>query len=187
MLDGAIDISAIDGFVPLPFQQFDVVTYTSHMGEFETTTFDNAPFPGLSMAVGYTATAVTLLPMAIAGDINFDAAVDFGDLSLLAIRFGQTGAMTWLDGDCDNNDTIGFGDLALMAPNFGLSPTSAPIGISAAELRDALYSIPEPAMAPWVVVVLMCLRHRRHRGHLFLQGAIRWQRTGGALVKRVMK
>ena len=163
-LDGRLALTTIDGFVPLPFEHFEVMTFGSRLGEFQEVVFENGQLPGLSFIADYGDTRVRLSPVALAGDINFDGIVDFGDLSLMSSSFGQLSGSTWLEGDFDNDGVVGFGDLALMAPNFGVLAGSGGGGSTFGELAAMLGRVPEPGVLPVTCVGLLGLLWLRRSG-----------------------
>ena len=158
---GDMEVLLLDGFIPMPFQEFDMVTFGSRTGQFNTLTFDNSSIPGLTFDVDYRPGTVTLVPSALDGDINFDAAVDFGDLAFLAPQYGVVDGWTWIQGDFNNDGLVNMADLDLMAINFGISPTSSPLGLTSADLAAI---IPEPTTLSLLALgMLMVCRRRRLR------------------------
>lgn len=67
---------------------------------------------------------------ALAGDVNLDGKVDFGDLLLLAQHYSHAGA-TWDEGDMNYDGTVGFPDLLLLAQHYG-QVASAAVPLNAA-------------------------------------------------------
>ena len=100
------------------------------------------------------------------GDANSDGYVDYGDLASLAPFFGSGPGMTWLNGDFDADGFVNWDDIDLMAANFGMSPTSGPIGVTAAQLAGALSTIPEPSTLA-LMSVLAALLAGRSRSRRF--------------------
>lgn len=54
----------------------------------------------------------------IIGDLNFDGAVNFADLLILAQNYGRGPAATWAQGDLNGDGTVDFADLLLLAQNY---------------------------------------------------------------------
>lgn len=158
-LAGTLRVSLLEGFVPDPFQAFALITAGLREGRFDAVEFE-APWPGLSIDLDYNADGVVLHPVALPGDLNYDAFVDFGDLATLAPHFGATAGRTWFDGDLNDDGAVNIADLDLMAATFGTSPTQGPMGITTAQLARYLPTVPEPG-GLLVMVVLSALAGRR--------------------------
>lgn len=58
---------------------------------------------------------------ACAGDVNFDNAVDLGDLAVLLARFGTPSGVIYADGDLDGDGDVDLSDLAALLANFGMT------------------------------------------------------------------
>ena len=99
----------------------------------------------------------------LAGDVNSDLYVDFGDLGLLAPFYGEGPGMTWLNGDFNGDGFVNMTDLNLMAVNFGTTPTGGPLGLTGLELLALLPSVPEPGTAALCALGLLSFLGRRRR------------------------
>jgi rhamnogalacturonan endolyase len=99
---------------------------------------------GVSDATGNLLAANAVVSFfVLAGDINRDRTVDFGDLVLLAQNYG-TSDRAYGEGDLDGDGNIDFNDLVILAQNYGVSlpsnasvsvPTTIPIVKGAGKLR----------------------------------------------------
>jgi hypothetical protein len=76
-LDGALDVSLIDGFSPDAGDSFDILNWTTLSG-----TFDSLLLPALDDSLTWNTSQLYtdgLLSVALAGDFNFDGSVDAAD------------------------------------------------------------------------------------------------------------
>src|SRR5207248_3292672 len=73
-LGGSIGVRAINGFVPLPGQSFQVISFASRDGD--VTVFNQTPYEGLRFTKTYTGTTLTLTASALPGDANLSGIVD---------------------------------------------------------------------------------------------------------------
>jgi hypothetical protein len=110
------------------------------------------------LADGRQGIAITTLDSAIAGDANFDGAVDLADFGLLRAGFGSMGDLTRLDGDFNKDGVVDLADFGLLRANFGSSVAAA--DLAAADAWAA--TVPEPGL-PLVSLSLMSLAARRRR------------------------
>ena len=91
---------------------------------------------GVNDMTGNVLTAnVVISFFVLAGDINRDRTVDFGDLIILAQNYGTLDRL-YGDGDLDGDRRVDFSDLVILAQNYGISLQSnasvaAPTGVPA--------------------------------------------------------
>lgn len=118
VLDGTIDISLIDGFVPDAGAEFELVTYPVHFGAFATV---NLPVAGATRRFGlfYEPTRV-VLRVGCAGDANCDLAVDFKDIDKFVEALSGQAAWEanptnagcpWLNADVNGDGGVTFKDI----------------------------------------------------------------------------
>jgi len=120
-LAGTLAVTLLDNFVPVPGQQFTVMTYGSHTGTFDTVATLATDFPSLVWTASYSSTAVTLTAGPLAGDINLDAVVDKSDLALFVQHFGTRTGATFSQGDFNSDGRTSLADLRILKNNFGAS------------------------------------------------------------------
>ena len=120
---------------------------------------------GANWATG-SSWSVATLP----GDANFDRAVTFNDLVVLARRYGAGVASQdswWRGGNFSPDGKVDFNDLVILAQNYGLTaalPTAATSLDFAADLALAGGQVPEPASAAALFLGLTAsLRSLRRR------------------------
>lgn len=82
------------------------------------------------------------------GDINADAAVNVGDLGILAANWGQAGRV-YGQGDMNGDGLINVGDLGVLAAQWGWSGTAQPV------------QVPEPASLTALALGATALLRRR--------------------------
>jgi hypothetical protein len=107
---------------------------------------------------GTQAILTTRIP--VAGDVNYDGAVDTSDFKTLMGHYGHAGVRG--DGDFNGDGVVNFIDFQMLEQNFGRKPpavAASPIG-SAVEGA----SVPEPTGVVGVVLVLGYGIGRRRRG-----------------------
>jgi hypothetical protein len=116
MLDGTINIALIDGFVPDPGAEFEVVTYPVHYGEFAAV---HLPPPVSTRRFGlFVEPTSAVLRVALRGDLNCDGSVNFGDINPFVLLLSNPAA--WqaaypacpsMTGDINGDGSVGFGDI----------------------------------------------------------------------------
>jgi hypothetical protein len=100
--------------------------------------------------VNYTAGAITLTHVGLAGDGNLDGSIDAADYALWFNNYGTAPGL-WGSGDFNGDNAVDAADYALWFNNYGALPLPAPAG-----------SVPEPAtMALLVLGGLAMLRRRK--------------------------
>ncbi|MFO0826536.1 MAG: hypothetical protein U0572_00155 [Phycisphaerales bacterium] len=121
-LGGALQVRLVGSFVPMPGQQFTILSASSVAGYFGCVEFPNAPIGYFSVA--YHPTSVTLTVTSTPtqeSDLDFDGAVGASDLAILL------GA--WGDDPCDNaiccpadlngDGKVNASDLAILLGDWG--------------------------------------------------------------------
>ena len=100
----------------------------------------------------------------IPGDADLDGLVGFDDLVTLARNYGKNNAM-WQDGDFNGDGNVGFDDLVILARNYGKTMTAAELAALdpsfRAEVQQAFADVPEPSLAPLLLLAAAGLCHRR--------------------------
>ena len=145
-VDGRLKIELTNGFEPAPGQSFQILTFDSLDGWFD------------SIEVPDATTNVALVPMqsntdlslraTLTGDANFDDVVNFDDFIILTNNFDSTD-MTWQDGDFNFDTVVNFVDFAFLANNFGA------VAIPQAQPN------PEPASLALFTLAILALRIKR--------------------------
>ena len=149
-LAGKVSIRTLNGFVPLPGSVFDVIKYTSRVGD--VSIINETPYAGLVFTKGYSASALRLTAIARAGDADLNAEVNLNDFTILASNFGL--ASNWLGGEFNGNGLVDLNDFTLLATNFGTSSATI-VGRS---------SVPEPSAGFTITAGLLILCRRRANG-----------------------
>ncbi|MCA9231663.1 MAG: hypothetical protein KDA57_13510, partial [Planctomycetales bacterium] len=141
VLSGALEVSMLSGFAPMPGDTFEILTAGSLLGSFDSITLPSLPSE-LLWFVNQTATSLELVST-YAADFDEDGDVDDDDLTAWDGGFGS-GAATHMTGDANFSATAnGFDFLAWQRQRgYGgsLSGTAA--------------SIPEPSTA---ILLLACI------------------------------
>lgn len=115
-LDGALNVSFLNGFVPPLNTALTVMTYNAKTGDFSSINLPPSP-TCVRVAVGDTAVIVT---RGLLGDIDQDGDVDINDLTILLSNFGCRGGVEFpcpIDLDLDGDTSIN--DLTILLSDFG--------------------------------------------------------------------
>jgi len=148
-LAGGLAVATDGSFVPLPGQNFAVMTFGSRSGDL---TIDNQTgLAGLRFNKIYKATSLSLAAWALEGDANLDAIVDTVDFNILATSFGTTGRV-WTDADFDGDGIVGTIDFNLLAANFSL--TTPP--------EAGMIPVPEPESLALLLLLTPLFQRRRN-------------------------
>ncbi len=148
-LDGTLDVTLIDGFLPEPGDAFEIIHCGARSGEFADAAGldDLGGYAGLDFELTYEPDGVELEASAHKGDADLSDEVDVLDLAILANHFGMTGAK-WRDANFNDDDEVDVLDLAILANHFGKTTGGgAPI--------------PEPCAAAVILPGLLGLLRRR--------------------------
>jgi len=117
VLDGALLVGLVDGYLPPYGSQFPIVTCGSRTG-----TFADIVAPALGgddrWRVHYTANSATLV-VTCDFDLDGDFAVGLADLTVLLAHFGMTSGALERDGDLDSDGDVDLQDLADLLSRFG--------------------------------------------------------------------
>ena len=105
-LNGTLDVSTIDGFEPVGGQTFEIITADSVSG-----TFSNVVAPdGLDIGVVYTNSTVSLqVNSALLGDVNFDGAVNFLDITPFIAALSSGNYL--FEADTNQDNSVNFLDI----------------------------------------------------------------------------
>ncbi|HEY7088233.1 MAG TPA: BNR-4 repeat-containing protein, partial [Tepidisphaeraceae bacterium] len=159
-LAGTMRVKRFGGFVPLPGESFDVMSFASRTGD--VALVNQTGLAGLVLSKSYSSTDLTLLASALyGGDADLDGVVDVDDLDALALHW-QSSA-NWLGGDFNGDGIVDQSDLGILAQNWG---AGAGGGASLAPLLSGLrlpnVSVPEPTTFA-LPIAIMLLSPRRWR------------------------
>lgn len=154
ILDGTLDVSTFNNFVPQQGQSFAVLRANLGDGSI-TQQFDQVTGRRMNattwLATIYSTDEVRIA-VALPGDATLDGAVSISDFSLLASSF-NLGNRDWTGGDFDGNGAVNIGDFALLASNFNRNVTNNPL---------AGATVPEPEACVFIgVAAFATTRHRR--------------------------
>jgi hypothetical protein len=124
-IDGALEVSLANAFLPVHWNTFDVLTTTKGL----TGTFDELALPAnfnhLKLDVEYLPLGARVRTIAaLLGDADADGDVDLNDFGVLKANFGLAG---WgIAGDVDYDEDIDLNDFGLLKDNFGVSAAAVP-------------------------------------------------------------
>jgi len=153
-LDGVLQVTLIDGFVPQTGDAFDVFNFDAISAE----TFDTIALPELtgrnawdisSLYTDGLLSVVTMLP----GDTDLDWDVDIDDHHALLAALGQTGDR-WTDFNEDGR--IDLSDFGLLRANFGVGSPTAP-------LSTDQHTTPEPTTLTLMAAGIYILTRRKQQ------------------------
>lgn len=160
---GGIVVSAGD-FVGQIGQQFDVVHFTAGTRSAAFRVMNPlASQPGTQWVSYLDADSFTLAVAGASGDTNFDGAVNFDDLLILAQHYNSPDDQSWITGDFNGDLLTNFDDLLILAQNYGMSLLGESNDLHssfAADWAMAQLLAPEPASLG-MLIALPLLRTRR--------------------------
>ncbi len=146
-LDGTLEVSLIDGFVPSVGDLFQILKAQSIIGTFASlTTSDENDALGFSATVLYSPTDVQVRfdDVFLLGDYNRNGHVDAADYTVYRNSLGQSGPNLPADGNGDGHITLA--DYDVWKSHYG-----QPLGSGAGQ-TSAEPSVPEPT----TVTILLC-------------------------------
>ncbi len=190
VLGGTLEVLPINGFVPMPGQSFTLMNWTgTRSGTFDqvVSLAGDVGLPGLSFGLSASddpngsasvPQAVTLEPMAMDGDVDFDGVVGDVDLSRFLTHFGTSEGATWVTGDLTLDGSVGDVDLSRLLSNFGQSifgSAAVREGVNATGGGGVTIvdSIPEPSTI-LLAAALVPFFLRRHVKPLFFPTCRPW-------------
>ncbi|QNN20832.1 hypothetical protein HED60_00630 [Planctomycetales bacterium ZRK34] len=158
-LNGALNLSLLDGYMPVAGEVFELVNYDGlRNGRFaEIDTSAVGPLGDLTLAVLYDddfggVEGSILARATLLGDANVDNLVDIADLVLLSQNYGRTSDVAWSDGDFNQDGFIDIADLTLLSQHYGQTVDGL----------LALVNTPEPGVAGLLIVgSAICFSRRR--------------------------
>jgi fibronectin-binding autotransporter adhesin len=166
-LDGALNVSLINGFSPTIGNTFDILDWGTLIGTFSTLVLP-ALAGGLSWDTSqfYTNGVLSIVAPGLAGDYNKNGIVDAADYVVWRKTLGQTGAGLAADGNANNQ--IDQGDFDIWRAHFGQtagsgSGATAGLSSSASGATGSASAVPEPSgiMLLFLATSFCALRHRR--------------------------
>jgi len=160
---GILGVEAASGYSVLPGRAFEIVTYGSRAGSFDSIV-NNTGLAGLTFTPVYDADSLTLVSGALAGDANLDGRVNATDLLVLRRHFGRSG-VDWTGGDFDGNGRANARDLILLRQNYGTALPTATAAALGSSAPGSFAAVPDPSGAFVLLAtgVLMTRRVRRNR------------------------
>ena len=139
-LDGALNVTLIDGFNPLPGQTFDILDFGSIAGG-----FSQFNLPKLDVYLEwdtsdiYTSGQLAVIQNdPIPGDADYDGTVNNSDAAILAANWQSGPGTVWDQGDFNGDGYVDAADATLLAANWQTSAST---------------TVPEPSAA----VLLLCM------------------------------
>ncbi len=177
-LAGTLALGLIDSFVPAIGDDFDILTYGSIVGAFETVTGLDLG-NGTRLALIYGASALTLR-VQLEGDFDGDGFVGIADMNRVLGAWNQIRpAGAPLTGDWSGDGFVGIEDLNIVLGNWN---ASAPPGV------DASLAIPEPGTLGLLAVGLGLLGCGRRRKSTECQRSadevVEWSSTRSRAMRR---
>jgi T5SS/PEP-CTERM-associated repeat protein len=156
VFDGVLRLFTLDDFIPAVGDQFQVITYASHLGKFDSVE-GNHLGEGRFFDPVYSSSGLTLIvEQADPGDADLDGDVDLSDLSSLASHYGALQDVDWLSGDFDHDGDVDLNDLSTLASNYGSGEAQAFADFA------AIASVPEPIGAAWLcVLTTLAIRRKK--------------------------
>jgi hypothetical protein len=156
-LDGTLDVSLIDGFVPGPGDSFIILNAAAGIVDTFATEILPAVGGGLLLEVEYGAEDVVLNTVGVLGDYNLNGIVDAADYTVWRDSLGQMG--TTLAANGNRNDRIDAGDYDVWRAHFGQIAGSG----SAANANAA---VPEPSTLWMLLAGILTMSSRRRAAML---------------------
>jgi hypothetical protein len=146
-LNGALNVTLSNGYVPAALDSFQVLTFGSRGGRFQAYAGLDVPGP-LVLAPVYSVTDLKLIAT-LPGDATLDGGVDFNDLVKLAQSYnssvGTSADGGWQEGDFTGDGVVDFSDLVKLAQNYNSSVVAGAPAVFEADLARAFSSVPEPS------------------------------------------
>lgn len=144
-LDGTLQVSLVEGFMPTVGQAFDLMNWATRTGAFDT--LQLPALGGLFWNTSQLYTTGVLSVAVLTGDYNYDGLVDAADYTVWRDTLGST---TSLAADGSGNGIIDIPDFGIWRVNYGAT----------APANSAV--VPEPAgLAAVVSALLMSAAKRR--------------------------
>jgi hypothetical protein len=150
-LDGSLDVTFIDGFMPTAGDSFEIITAASVLGVFDTVNLPVLPCD-LLWFINYGATSVELVST-FGADFDEDGDVDGDDLAAWEGGFGSMPA-THMTGDANAN---------ALASGFDFLTWQRQFGSGGGAALAAATTIPEPSSLLLAALGMLTLSVRRKR------------------------
>ena len=156
MLDGPLNVSAVDDFEILPGDRFEFLSFASRDGQFDSLDFVGRP--GLSLAVDYEGDTATLIAGATGGDANLDGKVTAADLDILRRNWKNENLVRgWNRGDFNHDGLVNLIDLVITAQNWQAGvPGGSPEALNVEAFLADVQAVPEPS-AGCLLAIGLCL------------------------------
>lgn len=161
---GTLGVEAAPGYTVLPGSSFEIVTYGSRDGAFDSVV-NNTGLAGLTFTPVYDADSLTLVSGALAGDANLDGRVNATDLLTTRRHLGREG-LDWTGGDFDGNGLVNTRDVLLLRRNYGAAIaglSSATVPAETPKPGAMAGAVPEPTQPLAMLAAASLLGRRRGR------------------------
>lgn len=185
LLDGVLQIDAIDGYVPSPGDEFTVLM----SGDLDSTTFEDVEATRVGDIILWPTyeLAAVIIGAELIGDMDLSGVVDEGDIDQFAFALrdndGYDDALFATEhevADMDGNGRVDFGDIADFAEEVGLNSPLSSAQIGTMILRAI--GVPEPQSLCLLILGVASIFGSRSRENARSPRAVA-QRAGFTLVE----
>ena len=118
-LGGTLNVSLIDGFVPIVGDTFTIITANFISGDFDLITLPKLPPPRFWEVIQDMNSVTLLVGPVIPGDIDGDGIVGVSDLLFLLGNWGPCADCNDCPADLDGDCSVGVADFLILLANWG--------------------------------------------------------------------